>query len=316
MEDEKACGPVLPDVEPTAPAPAPAEGVTLFPVGTEVKDISKDVGIAIQTGEENEILGGGYCVMWMLYLAIQVVRMDPLWKEGVPYESRREAYYRMYYNARLNYTTGGNVSAMADSVRKEVDTFNGKTKSTPARIVPGKVVGTKTDTKGSPFVRIDVMAPTVTAVKKIIRGEKKGIKDGDVELGGGAGGGVGGRFYAPSSPLTYGYDMYVKSLIEQPQMVSDNLRESIEKGDKPVIFNILMRKQTQSGGSHALLAIYFPAAFTGGVPEVHVLTTYPIHPIEIKNIQTIRVAAKAGRRRRTFKKTRRSRRATRRRSFL
>ena len=315
MEDEKACGPVLPDVEPTPPAPAPAEGVPLFPVGTKVIDISKDVEIAIQTGEENKILGGGYCVMWMLYLAIQVVRMDPLWKEGVPYESRREAYYRMYYNARLTYTTGSKVSAMADSVRKEVDTFNGKTKSTPARIVPGKVVGTKTDTKGSPFVRIDVMAPTVTVVKKIIRGEKKKDDDGDVEVGGGAGGGGGGRFYAPSKS-SFGYDMYVKSLIEQPQMVSLKLRELIEKGDKPVIFNILMRKQTQSGGSHALLAIYFPAAFTGGVPEVHVLSTYPIHPIEIENIRTIRVAAKAGRRRRTFKKTRRSRRATRRRSFL
>ena len=254
--------------------------------------------------------------MWMLYLALQVVRMDPLWKEGVPYESRREAYYRMYYNATLTYTTGGNVSAMADSVRKEVDTFNGKTRSTPGRIVPGKVVGTKTNTKGDSFGRIDTMAPIVIAVKKIIRGEKKGSGDGDVELGGGAGGGVGGRFYAPSSSLSFGYDMYVKSLIEQPQMVSSKLRESIEKGDKPVIFNILMRKQTQSGGSHALLAIYFPAAFTGGVPEVHVLSTYPIHPIEIENIRTIRVAAKAGRRRRTFKKTRRSRRATRRRSFL
>ena len=313
MEDEKACGPVLPDVEPTAPAPAPAEGVPLFPVGTKVIDISKGVGKTIQTGAENVKLGGGYCVMWMLYFALRVVRMDPLWKEGVPYETRREAYRDLYHNTILAYPSGSDVSNMADLVRERINTFKG-IRSTPGRIVTKE--GKKTNTKGDSFGRIDTMAPIVTAVKKIIRGEGKDDGDGDVEVGGGAGGGGGGRFYAPSSPSSFGYDMYVKSLIEQPQMVSLKLRESIEKGDKPVIFNILVRKQTQSGGSHALLAIYFPAAFTGGVPEVHVLTTYPIHPIEIENIRTIRVAAKAGRRRRTFKKTRRSRRATRRRSFL
>lgn len=302
-ELEKECGPPLPDVKPVPPAPA--EGKTLFPVGTKVIDISKDVGVPLQNVTENVKLGGGYCVMWMLYLALRVVKMNKLWGEGVSYETRKQAYKTMYDQTYASFTRHTNVSDMADLVREKVNTFNGKTRSMKARVIKASD-GKITSTQGDPYTKSSVMEPTVTAVKKIIRGEGKDDQDGDVEVGGGAGGGGGGRFYAPSDSV-YGYDIHVKSLIDQPQMVRPKLRELIEKGDKPVIFNVLMRQQKAGASNHALLAIYFPAAFTGGVPEVHVLTTYPILPQEIENIRTIRVAAKAGRRRRTFKKNRRQR---------
>jgi hypothetical protein len=313
MEDDKACGPVLP---PEPAPPVPVTSVTLFPEGTKVIDISKELGIAIQSAEEGQILGGGYCVMWMLYLALRIVKNNDIWGTGVPYATRREAYRILYYNTRVDYPPVV-VSAMADWVREKVNTFNGKARTQSARVIKGSD-GKLTSTQGNPFKQVNVMAPVVEPVKKIIRGETKGSPDGDVELGGGGGGGGGGRFYAPSGSA-HGYDMHVKSLIDRPQMVRPKLRELIDRGDKPVLFNLLTRekKAGADANSHALLAIYFPAAFTGGVPEVHVLTTYPILPQEIENIRTIHVpgVAKAGRRRMTFRKNRKQK-ATRRRSLM
>lgn len=303
---EGSCGPDL----SAAPAPPPPAAEPVFPTDTVVVDVSKELGITLQSPEETAAVGGGYCVMWMCWLSLQMSKNNKIWRNDATRKDRIGQYAGVYRNAHYYYT-GRSVSRMADQVRGTIAEFDGR-RTTPGRTPKSSETGEKHSTKGDPFALVALAAPTlVEPVRKIVRGEAK--KDTSLTTD------KDRRFYAPLlSKADYGYDLAVKAYAGKDK-VTTSLQEVVAKGDKPVMFHNLLHTGRSADGktnSHALLSIYYPPAFTGGPPELHVLTTYPDVQIPggvlitdiAKVLKSIR--SQGGRKTRRRKNTRR--RATRR----
>lgn len=281
--------------EPLKKKWTPPVRVPLFPTDMEVEDISENNGISLQTPYEAVRLGGGYCVMWMLWLSLRVSNNNLIWKKETTF-LQRQAEYKKIYESGLLYTR--DPAKMADSVLQVIAKDQGR-RTTRCRLVKDST-GKVRNTKGDPYADMKVtnekfVKPTRTILQK--RAE--------------------GKFYFASLAHN-GYDLFVQSTnTEYTNLCTKPLEELIKKADKPILLFVYRHPRLGGTSAHALAAIYYPKEYCQDTktPEFHILSTYTGAPEEQHSIKTMiphvfQPTATAGRRRTQRRNMRKKRKQT------
>lgn len=307
QSDIDSCGPSLEapsetisdeeaDVEPLRKKWKPSVTPPLFPEDMDVEDISENVKIDLQTSLEDRRLGGGYCVMWMLWLSLMVSKNEVIWKKETTFFQRQEEYKKIYQRGQGFYTP--NPAQMADVVIQTIAKDEGR-RTTRCRILKDST-GKVRNTKGNPYEDLKAtnekfMKPVRTIIQKRA-GDKFSI--------------------AANSHL--GFDLFVQST--DPNYVNlctTQLQDLVKKAERPILISLCIQPKLGAKFSHAVAAIYYPKEYCldTKTPEFHILSTYASDDIERDNIiamipHVIQPTATAGRRKTQRRNMRKKRKQT------